>query len=158
MSGRFRLSGERSVGVRGTCSRFPYEESLRSGLSSNMTRHVCKVCGADGSSQPRIPSADGEYRPHPGPEYLEVWVRSLTKIMPEAPDGHQPHELQAGALGVDVFHQGCCLCRGQAVFAFTRDRRPRGSRKPEEHRSLGQGRRLSGKRTSWENLSSRLKW
>lgn len=68
-----------------------------------------------------VPSLDVSSAPTPGPGYLEVRVRSLTKIMPKAPDGHQPHELQAAALGVDVFHQGRRLCRGQAVFAFTKE-------------------------------------
>lgn len=46
-----------------------------------------------------------------GPQYLEVRIWSLTKIMAEASYGHEPHEFQAGALGIYVFHHGYCLGR-----------------------------------------------
>jgi hypothetical protein len=57
----------------------------------------------------------------PGPQYLEVWVWSLTKIMSKASYGHQPHEFQAGALGIYVFHCGYRLRRRKAMFTFTKE-------------------------------------
>lgn len=54
----------------------------------------------------KIPSPRLLPTPPLQPQYLEVWIWSLTEIVAEASYGHQPHELQAGALGSQVFHQG----------------------------------------------------
>lgn len=109
------------VGLRKVCGFwkliffYPYKKSSEEGHLSwqpVLQQHFTKMLPKHASNTPVL-----------GPRYLEVWIWSLTKIMAKTSYGHEPHEFQAGALGIYVFHHGYCLWRQKAMFTFTKRNR-----------------------------------